>query len=240
MKAERLEVSVRPCHGCGTPITDDPPVRRGQWKRYCSNECRTTAQAKLKSSIRQLQPGEQIPPSEPKRYTSGQGYIRLRWRIAPRRMVETYEHRVNPDGRVTDAEHVHHHNGDKTDNTPSNLIPLTADEHTTIHADHRRQVDRTQALALYQGGLTTTETAARLHCHTATISRILAEENVPARPQRDRYPLVPHDVLHATILANPRDRVPQLAVRLNVPRNTIRRSMKAYGIPSFPSGRQPT
>lgn len=87
--------------------------------------------------IRQLRPGERVPDSQPRRYISDHGYMRLRWHVGIARYVETYEHRVF-DGVVTTAEHVHHINGRKTDNRVENRQCMTADEHNAHHADHRK------------------------------------------------------------------------------------------------------
>lgn len=89
------------------------------------------------STIRQLQRGEAVPTSTPRRYPNRDGYIRLRWKVGIQQYVEVYEHRV-VDGIVTDAEHVHHDNLVRHDNEPGNLVELTADEHNQLHADMRR------------------------------------------------------------------------------------------------------
>lgn len=43
------------------------------------------------TTVRQLAPGEPDPPGEPRRYENGSGYVRLRWKVAPREYVERYE-----------------------------------------------------------------------------------------------------------------------------------------------------
>jgi DNA-binding CsgD family transcriptional regulator len=82
--------------------------------------------------IHQLEPGARVPGSTPRRYLTGSGYIRLRWKVGVAQYVETYEHRVF-DGFVTTAEHVHHVNEDKTDNRPENLQRMSRYEHNTHH-----------------------------------------------------------------------------------------------------------
>lgn len=91
----------------------------------------------FKDTIRQLRPGEAVPQHPPRRYSTGSGYIRLRWKVGVAQYVETYEHRVF-DGAVTTAEHVHHKNKDRSDNRPENLVQMTAEEHTSHHSHERR------------------------------------------------------------------------------------------------------
>ena len=81
--------------------------------------------------IRSLRPGDPLPSGTPRRYRSGQGYIRLRWRIGANQYVETYEHRAVAG---LPACHVHHRDSDKTNNDPSNLEALSPAEHARRHA----------------------------------------------------------------------------------------------------------
>lgn len=151
----------------------------------------------MSDTIRHLRPGEAVPDAPPARYKSSHGYIRLRWRIGTATYVETYEHRVR-DGRVTTAEHVHHRNGVKHDNSPENLAHLTAEEHNrhhgsqqgrkwapyrsfsaawkAAHAENRRfDRDRRTALMrqMYADGLSTIEIGKRIGLDPAGVWRYI-------------------------------------------------------------------
>jgi HNH endonuclease len=102
-------------------------------------------------TIRQLKAGEELPPGEPRRYVSGRGYIRLRWRLGDGSYVEVYEHRVI-DGRVTTAEQVHHKNRNRSDNRPQNLEHLSAEAHSAEH-HHEAHERRERVVSLDADGL---------------------------------------------------------------------------------------
>jgi len=87
-------------------------------------------------SIRTLRRDEEVPNEEPRRYRSGSGYIRLRWKVSTNNYVEEYEHRIVA-GRPPEWMHVHHLNGDKTDNRLENLQVMTPTEHQQLHAKTR-------------------------------------------------------------------------------------------------------
>lgn len=159
------------------------------------------------AQIRKLRADEPIPAMEPKRYKNSQGYVRLRWLIAPNTYVEEYEHRVVME---RPAGEVHHKNGIKSDNRPENLIALTKEEHALLHADRvrgqgkyapyrsksatdqaqraeqRRQANRARAremAKLYKGGATTIEIGQQFGVHSSTVSRTLRETGVLMRPR---------------------------------------------------------
>lgn len=160
-------METKPCATCGQLITG---ARQRKFCRPCRN-------ARYRVTTRWLEPGEQVPPDEPHRYPSSHGYIRLRWRIGRLQHVETYEHRVF-DGRVTEEEHVHHVNGNRSDNRPENLRPLSSAEHEAIHGNPRWWV---QAARAYTSGLSTYQVGKRLGKNPATVYRALVKMGVAIR-----------------------------------------------------------
>jgi hypothetical protein len=166
-----------------------------------------TSPKRRSAKIRSLRPGESIPESEPGRYRSSHGYVRLRWLVGTQTYVETYEHRV-VNGMVTTAEHVHHDNRVKVDNSTGNLVPLTAEEHNALHAaervgqrrwapyrserDYRRAERKVARLAakeemrrMYvEEGVSTVEIARRLGIDPSNVSRALW--SIGFRPSESR------------------------------------------------------
>lgn len=166
--------------------------------------------------IRSLRWGEPIPDVEPKRYRNRDGYIRLRWLVAPNCYVEEYEHRIVA-GRPHPRYHVHHLNGDPADNRPENLKVLTPEEHGALHAHDQgrdpaldgyrsrqartkaeRRIERERVLRerremvrrlFLDEGLTTEQIGREIGLHPAGVSRILRQAGVPQ--QRGRRPTGP-------------------------------------------------
>jgi Mor family transcriptional regulator len=165
-------------------------LRRGVLQRGAA-QTRASAEPtiKQKTTIRQLKPGEPLPPGPPKRYKAGHGYIRLRWKIAPRQYVETYEHRLDGD-HVTTAEHVHHKNRRRDDNRPDNLKPLSAAEHAEHHTEeyHRRAH---RMAKLYEEGWSTVELSRKFRISTTCVYRRLVDVGVTMRSAEERRAEVP-------------------------------------------------
>lgn len=87
-------------------------------------------------TIRPLHPDEPVPDGEPERRRDRDGYIKLRWQIDDRTVVEEYEHRIVA-GRPHRRMDVRHINGDRLDNRPENLSvePATRPDTTRRRPD---------------------------------------------------------------------------------------------------------
>jgi hypothetical protein len=161
------------------------------------------------ATIRSLRYDEPLPEGEPRRYRSGSGYVRLRWKVAPNTYVEEYEHRIVA-GRPHPRFHVHHKNEIKHDNRPENLEVLTAEEHLRHHranaerryapyrskfakykaerAERNRQAraERDRRVAsLYADGLTTVEIGRQIGLDASGVTRILQRCGVRVRSKAE-------------------------------------------------------
>ncbi len=167
------------CVDCGAPIPDP-----GTRALRCG-PCRLAhLPEQNRVHLRMLRDDESPPEGEPRRYRSGAGYVRLRWKVGPREYVECYEHRLiagRPAGR-----HVHHENETKADNDPGNLVPLTPSEHGKAHG--RRKADPAMAALLYRSGLGLVAVGAVLGCHESTVRKALKLACEPTRPAGRRAP----------------------------------------------------
>lgn len=156
------------------------------------------------AKIRTLRPDESIPVGDPKRYTDGRGYVRLRWLVDVQTYVEEYEHRIvmgRPLGEV------HHINGVKDDNRPENLVVLSKREHAELHEELAKAADpdrgarrardrglerearttrqrlRVEAMAAdYRDGMSTIDISAKYGVHSSNVSRALRAAGVRMRP----------------------------------------------------------
>ena len=125
--------------------------------------------------LRSLRDDEPVPDATPRRYVAPNGYVALRWTIAPREEVEAWEHRIvmgRPKGKA-----VHHKNGVRHDNRLENLEICTSSEHGVHHRKH----DWDEVVRLYQSGMSQPEVAECVGADAGQVSRILKRMGVPAR-----------------------------------------------------------
>jgi hypothetical protein len=163
------------CIDCGVDVPN-----AARQRRRCDG-CRSARRKSQAGKTRYLRPGEQIPDGEPTRYRAAHGYVRLRWKIGPGEYLEAYEHRVIAGATSGDGLHVHHANHVKTDNDPSNLVPIAPDEHGRRHAE----IDLAEVVRLYESGLSTYEIARTMGIpHASTVWRALSRSGAALRSER--------------------------------------------------------
>lgn len=183
-------------------------------------------------SIRQLKSGERIPDAPARRYLNrSNGYVRLRWTVAPRTQVEVYEHRVDPDGVVVDGV-VHHDDRNRANNSPDNLhVHSDAASHMKEH-----RTDDERIAALYQEGLTTTEISARLGVRASTAYRSLVRQGEKIRPVKDQLKKnLPTDEICSRYSAG--ESLAKLATAFEVSTGAIQRRLAEGGVTARKCGR---
>lgn len=97
----------------------------------------------------------------------------LRWSVEN---CEVLEHRVF-DGRVTTAAHVHHIDGNRSNNDRSNLVEMTPAAHGEAHRQH----DYADIARQYAEGVNLPELARRTGINTGNLHRIITDQGVPTR-----------------------------------------------------------
>lgn len=165
-------------------------------RRRCDS-CRKKRFASYAKPIRSLRDGEIPPDFPPARYKSRDGYIRLRWHLG-NEYIETYEHRFVAGAKG--KQEVHHIDGNRSNNDPSNLRVLSAEEHSRHHAEngsgpaskHRfRRIDGEEAERLYRLGYGTERIGKILGADPSAVWRNLKRRGVEIRkgngggPQRN-------------------------------------------------------
>ncbi|MGN8821495.1 HNH endonuclease signature motif containing protein [Bifidobacterium boum] len=169
------------CVDCGQVIPGAAHQRR-----RC-DACRKERFRSYAKPIRTLRDGEEPPAGEPRRFINGEGYIRLRWSL-PGEYVEAYEHRVVAGAK--DGEQVHHIDGNRTNNDPSNLCVLSPEEHHRLHAEHGSgpasthkfiRIDGDEAERLYKLGYGTERIGRILSADPSAVWRLLKRRGVQIR-----------------------------------------------------------
>jgi len=186
-----------------------------------------------KSTITSVQPGCHVPLWPARRYKSGHGYIRLRWKLRPNVYVEAYEHRVC-DG-VVRLGVTHHINGNKSDNKKGNLSEMSNPCHVEHHAAIRRRYDINKAAEMYRSGMSLTALGRVFSVHPVSVMRALKKVGVVMRPVCPPITVfIDLDVV-ARLYANG-TRVKEMSRQTGVGRHAINRVMKELGLSPFPVG----
>lgn len=183
------------------------------------------------STVRFLRPGETPPEGvQPARYKNSAGYVRLRWRVAPREYVEVLEHRFVMGAKP--GQEVHHKNHVRDDNRPENLELVTSAEHGERHRSH----DHETIIELYLTGLSTPQVGARVGLDPSTVWRVLDTAGVPIRPGSGYNRLdLDTDVVRRLHLGGVRSRA--IAAALGVSATCVDRRVRELGLTPHRGGR---
>ena len=119
---------------------------------------------------------------EPEPFVRPNGYVQIYQpgHVLANAQGHVYLHRLvawEAFGPFDPSMHVHHKDHDRTNNDPTNLEIVTAEEHGRRHRVH----DRNQALDLYESGLSTIEVARVMGTHAGNVSRFIREAGGSAR-----------------------------------------------------------
>jgi len=117
----------------------------GPSRSYLYNHFGGWNNAKNKAGIDILEKGENEKFRPPRIFTNYKGYVKCRTRIGDsnsneyeeyefpiHRLVAVAEYGID---KVNDSDVVHHQNGIKWDNRPSNLIPMSTSDHIKLHRE---------------------------------------------------------------------------------------------------------
>ena len=97
-------------------------------EKFCSRKC-----------LSQFWRGENHPAFKGGRFIDNFGYVHILVEGAGKYILEHRFLMENKIGRrLTNQEHVHHIDGDKSNNSLNNLMLLTINEHARIHGDERK------------------------------------------------------------------------------------------------------
>lgn len=179
-----VERTCQQCQRTFPALLDN--VKKG-WGKFCSKPCWHAWRGVQPGKVtplrnRRLRPDDPRPTSTPRRYVTRDGYAVLRWKVGPREYVEALEHREVVGGA---AEHVHHRNGDKLDNRPENLEPISASAHAQKHV--QPSFDTEEAARLYAEGWSLPQLARKYGVHNVSVMRTLKKRGVKMRTVKESW-----------------------------------------------------
>lgn len=181
--------------------------------------------------IRRLRTGEPLPAHKPYRYTTTDGYVVWRWRVASCEYVEILEHRAvlgNPAGLE-----VHHKNRDRRDNSADNLVALNSSNHGLEH----RSWEIGRALELYRAGHSTPEIGRIIGVNHAWVYRCLRASGIRMRNQSEAQ-LHPAPIDEIAKLHSRGFSAERIATAVGVSAQVVRRVIKKSGLAPHPVGRR--
>lgn len=147
---------------------------------------------KYVATIRQLKPGEDPPPGEPKRYTADpRGYVRLRWKVGKGQYVETYEHRLVAGVPAADVHHGDEDKSKRLNEWGGYPSQYAFDKAQRSKARRERREQFAAEICRLQGlGMSTIEIGKTVGLDASGISRILRSSGVtpPRHPGRSTGP----------------------------------------------------
>ena len=198
------------CPKCGLPFDRYPSyiARIASGTLYCSRLCKSL--------------------NKRGKYFSTDGYIR----VSTGHGKHAFEHRLIAEkslGRkLLSSEHVHHINGDPSDNRSENLSVMDASEHQVFHKRKLIAIESVKAMA--SNGLTTQEIGNSFGVCGVTVSRALKISG--AGTKRIICNTRAASVSEAS-LRNLCDRgftVIQISAELGVSENTVCRRLRKFGL----------
>lgn len=174
------------CPSCGVVF-----AAKNTRVKCCSNKCAAAVRCggpKVKRTTRPMQPGEACPTSTPKKYMASNGYVRLVWRVGRQSYVWTYEHRFITGMPVGE---VHHIDGNKTNNNPSNLqVVASTLEHRRFHRQKVWDIDA--GLAMLMDGASIASVGRKFNVDESVVQRMVRRRGFTGRR---RTTLTPDQVL---------------------------------------------